>query len=160
MTRHLHHDINMLSWDSFVQIDDFSIKELQFWITSFKSLPNCVLAPIQRLPERLAFTDVSSYAGAGYVVHFSYTSNIVHRMWTNEERLKSSTWRELKAVVLTLKGFSDHFQNKFVKLFTDNQNVARIYEVGSMKKDQHELAPEIFLFLHKKVNLFKNRMDP
>jgi hypothetical protein len=42
-------------------------------------------------------------------------------MWTNEERLKSSTWRELKAVVLTLKGFSDHFQNKFVKLFTDNQ---------------------------------------
>jgi thiosulfate reductase cytochrome b subunit len=81
-------------------------------------------------------------------------------MWTNEERLKSSTWRELKAVVLTLKGFSDHFQNKFVKLFTDNQNVARIYEVGSMKKDQHELAPEIFLFLHKKVNLFKNRMDP
>jgi hypothetical protein len=31
-----------------------------------KSLPNCVLAPIQRLPERLAFTDVSSYAGAGY----------------------------------------------------------------------------------------------
>ena len=150
----------MLSWDSFVQIDDFSIKELQFWITSLKSLPNCVLAPIQRLPERLAFTDVSSYAGAGYVVHFSYTSNIVHRMWTNEERLKSSTWRELKAVVLTLKGFSDHFQNKFVKLFTDNQNVARIYEVGSMKKDQHELAPEIFLFLHKKVNLFKNRMDP
>ena len=112
-----------------------------------KYLPNCVLAPIQRLLERLAFTDASSYAGAGYVVHFS--DNIVHRMWTNEERLKSSTWRELKAVVLTLKGFSDNFQNKFVKLFTDNQNVARIYEVGSMKKDLHELVLEIFIFVWK-----------
>ena len=109
-----------------------------------KYLPNCVLASIQRLLERLAFT---SYAGAGYVVHFS--DNIVHRMWTNEERLTSSTWRELKAVVLTLKGFSDNFQNKFVKLFTDNQNVARIYEVGSMKKDLHELALEIFIFVWK-----------
>ena len=68
-------------------------------------------------------------------------------MWTNEERLKSSTWRELKAVVLTLKVFSDHFQNKFVKFFTDNQNVARIYEVGSMKKDLHELALENFIFV-------------
>ena len=74
-----------------------------------KPLPNCGFAPIQRLLERLAFTDASSYAGAGYVVHFS--DNIVHRMWTNEERLKSSTWLELKAVVLTLKGLSDHFQN-------------------------------------------------
>jgi hypothetical protein len=64
---------------------------------------NCKISNIflsGRLPERLAFTDVSSYAGAGYVVHFSYTSNIVHRMWTNEERLKSSTWRELKATLL------------------------------------------------------------
>ena len=74
--------------------------------------------------------------------------------------LKSSTWRELKAVVLTLKGFSDHFQNKFVKLFTDNQNVARIYEVGSMKKDLHELALEIFYFCIKKSIYLKNRMDP
>ena len=33
MTRHLHHVINeRSSWDSFVQIDDFSIKELQFWL--------------------------------------------------------------------------------------------------------------------------------
>jgi hypothetical protein len=106
----------------------------------------------------LAFTDASSYAGAGYVVHFS--DSIVHRMWINEERLKSSTCRELNAVVLTLKGFSDHFQNKFVILFTDNQNVARIYEVGSMKKDLHELALEIFYFCLKKSICLKNRMDP
>ena len=48
---------------------------------------------------------------------------------------KNSTWRELKAVEITLKGCVDFFKNKFVKLFTDNQNVERISEVGSMKKD-------------------------
>jgi hypothetical protein len=48
---------------------------------------------------------------------------------------QSSTWRELKAVEITLKGCVDFFKNKFVKLFTDNQNVERISEVGSMKKD-------------------------
>jgi hypothetical protein len=56
-------------------------------------------------------------------------------MWTNDEIIKSSTWRELKAVEITLKGCVDFFKNKFVKLFTDNQNVERISEVGSMKKD-------------------------
>ena len=74
------------SWDSFVQIDDFSLKELQLSIHSLKSLPNCVLAPIQRLPERLAFTDASSYAGADYVVHFS--DNIVHRMLQLKSRIE------------------------------------------------------------------------
>ena len=33
------------------------------------------------------------------------------------------------------KGFVDIFNSKFVKHFTDNQNVERISEVGSMKKD-------------------------
>jgi hypothetical protein len=33
------------------------------------------------------------------------------------------------------KGCVDIFNSKFVKHFTDNQNVERISEVGSMKKD-------------------------
>ena len=66
----------------------------------------------------------------------------------------------VKSVVLTLKGFPDHFQNKFVKLFTDNQNVTRIYEVGSMKKDLHELALEIFYFCIKKSICLKIEWIP
>ena len=67
-------------------------------------------------------------------------------MWTNDEIIKSSTWRELKAVEITLKGCVDFFKTKFVKLFTDNQNVERISEVGSMKKDLQSLAIDIFHF--------------
>ena len=67
-------------------------------------------------------------------------------MWGNDEIIKSSTWKELKAVEITLKGCVDFFKNKFVKLFTDNQNVERISEVGSMKKDLQSLAIDIFHF--------------
>ena len=84
MTRHLYFIINeRSSWDSVVHVDDFSIRELHFWLSSLKSLPNCVIAPIQRIPERIVFTDASSYVGAGYTVQFS--NDIVHKMWTNVE---------------------------------------------------------------------------
>jgi hypothetical protein len=58
-----------------------------------------------------------------------FSNDIIHKMWTNDEIIKSSTWRELKAVEITLKGCVDFFKTKFVKLFTDNQNVERISEV-------------------------------
>ena len=90
MTRHLHFIINeRSSWDSVVHVDDFSIRELHSWLSSLKSLPNCGIALIQRIPERIVFTDACSYAGAGYTVQFS--NNIVHKMWTNDEIIKSST---------------------------------------------------------------------
>ena len=64
---------------------------------------------------------------------------------------QSSTWRELKAVEITLKGCVDLFKNKFVKILTDNQNVERISEVGSMKNDLQSLAIDIFHFAYKIV---------
>ena len=44
------------------------------------------------------------------------------------------------------KGCVDIFNSKFVKLFTDNQNVERISEVGSMKNYLQSLAIDIFHF--------------
>ena len=70
-------------------------------LSSLKSTPHCGIALIQRIPERIVFTDASSYAGAGYTVPFS--NNIIHKMWANDEIIKSSTWKELKAVEITLK---------------------------------------------------------
>ena len=54
---------------------------------------------------------------------------------------------------ITLKGCVDFFKNKFVKLFTDNQNVERISEVGSMKNDLQSLAIDIFHFAYQIVCL-------
>jgi ribonuclease HI len=44
-------------------------------------------------------------------------------MWSSEEALKSSTYRELKAVFITLFSLQEVFQNRLVKIYTDNQNV-------------------------------------
>jgi hypothetical protein len=49
-------------------------------------------------------------------------------------------------VEITLKGCVDFFKNKFVKLFTDNQNVERMSEVGSMKNNLQSLVTDIFHF--------------
>jgi len=55
-------------------------------LSSLKSTPHCGIALIQRIPERIVFTDASSYAGAGYTVQFS--NDIVNKMWTNDEIIK------------------------------------------------------------------------
>ena len=81
---------------------------------------------------------------------------------------QSSTWIELKAVEITLKGCVDFFKNKFVKLLTDNQNVERIS--GSIKKDLQSLAIDIFHFciqnciclrlqqwIHREINIIADQ---
>ena len=69
----------------------------------------------------------------------------VHKMWSPEEASKSSTFRELKAVSITLKSLVSLLCNRTVKLFTDNQNVVRIISAGSMKTELQNLALDIFI---------------
>ena len=65
-------------------------------------------------------------------------------MWKNEEVNKSSTWREMKAIFIILQSLSLCLSNKLVKIYTDNQNVARICNVWSMKPDLQYLALQIY----------------
>jgi len=66
------------------------------------------------------FTNASQFAGAGI-----NDNKIVQFMFDTQDRDKSSTWRELTVQnnILSLK--SD-LSGKFVKLYTDNQNVVQI----------------------------------
>ena len=65
-------------------------------------------------------------------------------LWSDEEAKLSSTWRELKAVYLVLKGFSAQLEGHTVKWYTDNQNVVRIAEAGSRKSHLQDGAISIF----------------
>lgn len=56
----------------------------------------------------------------------------------------SSTWRELKAVQFGLECMHTQLAGKLVKVYTDNQNVVHICQVGSMKPDLHDLAMDIY----------------
>lgn len=55
------------------------------------------------LPKRIIYTDASDHAGDGYCLQI--LGKIVHRGWTAEDSRRSSTWRELKAMELTLDSF-------------------------------------------------------
>ena len=49
-------------------------------------------------------------------------SHIAHGLWSAEEVLESSTWRELRAVSLILESLASKLQNLRVLWFSDNQN--------------------------------------
>ncbi|CAG2209771.1 unnamed protein product [Mytilus edulis] len=85
--------------------------------------------------------DASEYAGAGFTVG---DNHIVHFMWDKEDRIKSSTWRELKAVKNILESLQLMLCGKLVKLYTDNQNVVKIVQKGSMKLDLQVISLDIF----------------
>ena len=77
-------------------------------------------------------------------VHSGACYHIAHGQWTEEESARSSTWRELAAVVRVLKALSTKLTNSRVKWFTDNQNVARIVQVGSRVKELQVLSADLF----------------
>ena len=57
---------------------------------------------------------------------------------------KSSTWRELSAIDYALKSFLPIIKGSYLKWFSDSQTAVRIIQVGSMKKELHDLAIKIF----------------
>ena len=78
------------------------------------------------------------------IVNKSNDNQICHLGFTETDRQKSSTWRELKAVAVVLSSLMHNLADHSVKWYSDNQNVVRIIECGSMKPDLHTLALDIY----------------
>ena len=74
--------------------------------------------------------------------HGSY---IASGQWSHTESLRSSTWRELRAVELTGCSLLSELSGHRVKWYTDNQNVACMLLVGSRRPDLHDCVFRIFL---------------
>lgn len=143
MTRQLHLTICFRrSWDTVLKQNKESIVEFNFLRLNCMNLPFKKTFHNYVLPERLIYTDASDRSGAGFCTEILW--KIVRRTWTKSEAKRGSTWRELKAIEVTLDMFKVEFQGKNVKVYTDNQNAVRIIEVGSMKSDLHNVAFAIF----------------
>ena len=71
-------------------------------------------------------------------------------MFTTDDLGQSSTFRELKAIYYVLLSFVEHLKHKRVKIFTDNQNAARIVSVGSSKFHLQSVALSSFRFCFSK----------
>ena len=88
------------------------------------------------------YSDASDYACGALSCQFD--NSVFHKMWTDLEKIKSSTWRELKAVQLCLETFKVQLSGKSVKWYTDSKNCELIIQSGSAKSHLHDLAILIF----------------
>lgn len=129
-------------WDQSIQLSKLESDELDFWFDNVLRVPNRVISPWFRIPDRMVFTDASDYAGAGVLLESN--KEFFHTMWNDFDREQSSTYRELKTVDLFMKTFCHMLQNKFIKLYSDNQNVIKISQTGSMKQNLQSLAFSIY----------------
>ena len=129
------------TWSDSILLSEEAKAELSFWQ---ECLPQFNGQPIwfESSATRVAYSDASSSGYGGYVVEIG--PNISHGHWSLHEAVMSSTWRELKAVFLVLQSLAQKLQGHTVKWFTDNQNVVRIVQVGSMKPHLQEGAMSIF----------------
>ena len=65
----------------------------------------------------------------------SLDNQICHKSWPEEEKLESSTWRELKAIHFGLLSFLPFVKNKVIYWFTDNKTAAFvIHNVNPLRK--------------------------
>ena len=99
------------------------------------------------VPSKVLFSD-ALLTGCGAFVQGS--SLVSHRNWSTEESQKSSTWRELAAIKFAIAAFEAHLSGLSVRCNTDNQNVVRIIQFGSMVKELQDIALDIFLFTSRR----------
>ena len=130
------------SWDKKLTIDNENVQELEFWRHNINRLSFNRFMCIDKMPEKIIFSDASRHAGAGFTCERCH--KVVHYMWDDIEKCKSSTWRELKSLEIILLSLKDVLSGRLVKIFTDNQNVVRIACKGSMVDELHQLALCIF----------------
>ena len=120
-------------------------RRLKFWRNNITRLNRKALG-VPRVPlnaSAWANSDASSVA-CGAILGVGKESLIAHKNLSDEEKTKSSTWRELEALAFGLRSFSQALTGKTVFWKTDNQAVPTITNRGSNKKHLQELAKSIY----------------
>jgi hypothetical protein len=146
MTRFIYNKINEShSWDSVFSIsrNDRVIGELDFWSNNLDKFNYRNFFPTKQVSVSV-YSDASDVACASFSP--SYPECIAHKQWSDQEKTKSSTWRELKCIEWGLISLSKFFVNKHVQWFTDSKNCEIIVQSGSSKTELQSLALSIFHF--------------
>ena len=51
---------------------------------------------------------------------------LCHKVWTENESLQNSTWRELSVIELTFQSFASLLEGSHIKWYTDSQASAKV----------------------------------
>jgi hypothetical protein len=109
MTRYCYMAIvKRFSWDNLLVFDDVKKieSELCFWQSNINAI-NCKILSTYDKSSIIIYSDASNVAAAACTVEIDRKN--FHKMWTTDEALESSTWRELKAIELALYSFQHVF---------------------------------------------------
>lgn len=141
-TREIFYCINSrASWEAPVMVSPLAKEELIFWLESVEKLNGMKLVNIFESSVTM-FTDASKTGYGGYM--HGNSQNGVYGQWTCSEMQESSTWRELEAVNRVLHDYEKCLEGHCVNWYTDNTNVVKIVEKGSMKPMLQKKAIDIF----------------
>ena len=142
MTRALLNDVQSApSWYHAITLSEQSKQELNFWSTNIYNLKPVSMRNTV-IYHKMVFSDASDLGEPGYIVGINKA--VSHGAWNCYEKVKSSTWKELRAVQLVLESFIPYLSGNNVKWFTDNQNVVKIIEIGSGKPELQLIARSIY----------------
>ena len=100
----------------------------------------CTFVACKTQPTKFIYSDASDSACGSYI---QFVDKIFNKNWSDFEASQSSTFRELLAVSLSLQAFTDSLGAQSVVWYTDNQNVARIVNIGSKVPALRKMALDI-----------------
>lgn len=104
MTKFLSIDIlSADTWNSFITLSDDSIEQISFWKNNLSDI-NVRKFTTDVSCNTIVYSDASSTGYGGYIVE--NPDSIAHGMWSDSEKLLSSTWKELTAVKKVLFSLS------------------------------------------------------
>ena len=142
MSRNLYSLINSAStWFDFVKLSKEVVIELVFWRENLCKCNGIPIWPVEVRPTRIVYSDASS-VGCGGVI--AIEGKVFQQNWSVLESSRSSTFRELKAVTLSLDAFIEELKFRTVSWFKDNQNLVSIVNKGSKVPELNSIALEIF----------------
>ena len=131
-----------MNWTNRAPLSQLAINELQFWARNLYVVKPMPLVPDSARVLLIVYSDASAVGCGAFILEYREYDMMHH--WTLDERSLSSTWREIRALVIFLKLHHNFFKDKSLKWYTDNQGVTTVVKKGSMKLDLHVCALEIF----------------
>lgn len=141
-TRSIYSDICRADyWDKPFVMSQESQSEVLFWKDNFDCSGYPIWSPSPKV-EVLTYSDASGQGWGGFAVQF--LDKVARGSWSCAESVKSSTFREVKAIRLVLESYSEEVRGKEVLHRTDNKNAEIVLSVGSRNKELHQEAVAVY----------------
>ena len=141
-TRSIYSDICRADcWDKPFCMSQESQSKVLFWKDNVDCSGYPIWSPSPKV-EVLCYSDVSGLGLGGFAVQFSY--KVARSSWSGADSMKSSSFREVKAIRHVLESYSEELRGKEVLHRTDNKNAEIALSVGSRKKELHQEAVAVY----------------